>query len=71
MISGTHRLGNSLALLSENYVIPNSSGNTSFFGIHGIRILSPKNSFDIGAIIIPNIAADIPALPFVGYARSF
>ena len=71
MISGTHRLGNSIALLSENYIIPNSYGNTSYFGIHGIRVLSPKNSFDIGAIIIPVIADFIPALPFIGYARSF
>ncbi len=71
MISGTHRLGNSIALLSENYIIPNSSNNKGYFGIHGIRILSPKNSFDIGAIIIPAIADFIPALPFVGYARSF
>ncbi|MEY5042404.1 MAG: hypothetical protein RLZZ414_1968 [Bacteroidota bacterium] len=71
MISGTHRLGNSIALLSENYIIPNSSYYKGYFGIHGIRILSPKNSFDIGAIIIPVIADFIPALPFVGYARSF
>ena len=67
MISGTHRISKSIALLSENYVIPNSF----YFGIHGIRILSKKNSFDIGAIVIPEIAAAIPALPYVGYIRVF
>ena len=67
MISGTHRISKSIAILSENYVIPNSF----YFGIHGIRILSKKNSFDIGAIVIPEIAAAIPALPYVGYIRVF
>jgi hypothetical protein len=67
MISGTHRISKSIALLSENYVIPNSF----YFGIHGIRILSRKNSFDIGAIIIPEIGSVIPALPYVGYVRVF
>ena len=67
MISGAHRISKSIALLSENYVIPNSF----YFGIHGIRILSRKNSFDIGAIIIPEIGSVIPALPYVGYVRVF
>ncbi|OUU01308.1 MAG: hypothetical protein CBB92_03435 [Flammeovirgaceae bacterium TMED32] len=67
MISGTHRISKSIALLSENYVIPNSF----YFGIHGIRILSKKNSFDIGAIVIPEIGSVIPALPYVGYVRVF
>jgi hypothetical protein len=67
MISGTHRLSNGIALLSENYIIP----NVGFLGIQGIRIMSNKNSFDIGAIIIPQIMDFIPALPFVGYSRSF
>jgi hypothetical protein len=67
MISGTHRVSNVIALMSENYIIPNSG----FFGIQGIRILSNKNSFDIGAIFIPEIANYIPALPFVGYSRAF
>ena len=67
MISGTHRISKSIALLSENYVIPDSF----YFGIHGIRILSRKNSFDIGAIIIPEIGSVIPALPYVGYVRVF
>lgn len=71
MISGTHRLNTSIALLSENYIIPNSVDNSFYFGVHGIRIMSKKNSFDIGAIVIPEIMQYIPALPFVGYARSF
>lgn len=67
MISGTHRVSNNIALLSENYVIPTSF----YFGIHGIRILSKKNSFDIGAIVIPETTDEIPALPYVGYVRIF
>jgi hypothetical protein len=66
MISGTHRVSKGIALLSENYLMPNG-----IFGIHGIRILSKKNSFDIGAIVIPEIADFIPALPYVGYVRVF
>ncbi len=67
VLSGTHRISNNIALLTENYFLPESS----YFGIHGIRILSNKNAFDIGAIVIPEIADDIPALPYVGYVRVF
>lgn len=71
MLSGTHRISNVIALLSENYFFPNAFGDSLYFGIHGIRILSHKNSFDIGAIVIPAIVDFIPALPYVGYARAF
>lgn len=71
MFSGTHRVGNNVALLSENYIITNRYNETNYIGIQGIRILSPKNSFDIGAIIIPSIIDFVPALPFVGYSRAF
>jgi hypothetical protein len=71
MLSGTSRVSNSIALLTENYVFPNSIGDALYFGIHGIRILSRKNAFDLGAIIIPEIADAIPALPFAGYVRAF
>tara|TARA_X000001036_G_C20602508_1_gene775533 strand:- start:309 stop:1037 length:729 start_codon:yes stop_codon:yes gene_type:complete len=67
MMSGTHRISKSIALLSENYVIRDNF----YFGIHGIRILSRKNSFDIGTIVIPEIGEWIPALPYVGYVRVF
>ena len=67
MISGTHRISTSISLLSENYVIPNNF----YFGIHGIRIHSEKNAFDIGAIVIPDITEFIPALPYAGYVRAF
>tara|TARA_B100000768_G_scaffold181774_1_gene206360 strand:+ start:4118 stop:4957 length:840 start_codon:yes stop_codon:yes gene_type:complete len=66
MISGTHRISNSIALLSENYVLPNSF----YFGIHGIRLLSKKTSFDIGAMTLPLLGAVI-SLPFVGYVKVF
>lgn len=70
MLSGTIRISNGIALLTENYVLPSSSGTTNF-GIHGIRILNKYNSFDLGALHIPDIADAIPALPYVGYARAF
>jgi small nuclear ribonucleoprotein (snRNP)-like protein len=69
MIAGTHRLSNSISLLSENYILPSQeTGGTNFFGIQGIRILTKKNAFDVGAIVIPG--ATIP-IPFVGYAITF
>ncbi|MCF8374417.1 MAG: hypothetical protein K9H64_22540 [Bacteroidales bacterium] len=71
IISGTQRVSNSIALLSENYVFPNGNGDPEYFGIHGIRILSKKSSFDIGVIVIPAISDDMPALPFVGFVRVF
>lgn len=67
MLSGMHRAGNSIALLTENYLY----GSNYIFGIHGVRILSKRNSFDIGALIIPEIVGDLPALPYVGYVRTF
>lgn len=71
MISGTHRVSSSIALLTENYIFPNGSGEALYFGIHGLRILSEKNAFDIGVIVTPEISDVIPALPYAGYARVF
>lgn len=70
MISGTHRVSKSIALLTENYVIP-IIGDTIYFGIQGVRIMSAKNSFDLGALFSPEFSDFIPALPYVGYARVF
>ena len=64
MIAGTHRISNSIAFLTENYWV-----ETSSFGIHGIRILSKTNSFDIGMVIIPGEYGT--KLPYVGYAKAF
>jgi len=71
MIAGTHRIGNGIALLTENYIIPNTPDNSGYFGIQGIRLLFRQNSFDIGAIVSPVFSDEIPALPFVGFARAF
>ena len=71
MISGTHRVRNGLALLTENYIIPYSKDNSVYFGIQGIRLLFRQNSFDIGAIVSSSFFNAIPALPFVGFARVF
>lgn len=71
MVSGTHRVSNSIALLSENYVIPGSEVNSLYVGIQGIRIISRRSSFDIGVTVISNIVDEIPVLPFIGYVRMF
>ena len=70
MFSGTHRVSKSISLLSENYVLPNSLEGVSYLGIHGIRILSKNNAFDIG-LSFSSGASFLPSLPFVGYARAF
>lgn len=67
MFSGMTRVNNSIILLSENYVLLGQESST-YLGIQGIRLLSRKNSFDFGLIIIPG--AGIP-IPFIGYVRSF
>ena len=70
MLSGTHRVGNNVALLTENYFIPIGK-STNYTGILGLRVLAPKNSFDFGLIFGPGISVIIPAIPFIGYTRSF
>ena len=67
MLSGTHRVSNSISLLSENYLL----SDVPYFGIQGIRLMSKKNSFDFGLIVSPAFFEEIPALPYVGYVRVF
>lgn len=67
MISGTHRVSNSVSLLSENYLL----SDVPYFGIQGIRLMSKKNSFDFGLIVSPAFFEEIPALPYVSYVRVF
>ncbi len=78
VLSGMHRLGKSISLVSENYFASTGTQDTDefssglgTFGIQGIRIIGKKNSFDIGLIIIPEIVEYVPALPYVGYVRTF
>lgn len=71
MLSGTHRVSNSIALISENYFFPSGSGDGGYFGIQGIRIMSKKNSFDIGGFIFPQVLGITPAFPYVAYVRVF
>lgn len=70
MVGGMHRLSRSIALLTENYLIPNED-SLMYFGIQGIRILSRKNAFDVGVIVSPEFSDEIPVLPYVGYVRIF
>lgn len=69
MLSGTTRVSNSISILSENYIIPTSLTDVTFFGVQGIRILSKKNAFDIGALFFSG--GGLRPVPFVGYARAF
>ena len=70
-LSGQHRVANKLSIISENYFLPNDLAGDSYFGIHGIRLLSGKSSFDIGLLVIPSIAKFILGIPVVGYQRRF
>ena len=71
MVGGTHRVSNNIALLTENYLLPGGDEGTLYAGIHGIRILSRNNAFDVGVILGSVMDSEVPALPFVGYARAF
>jgi len=72
MANGTYRINNVISLLSENYIFPDGNADINYIGIHGVRILSKANVFDIGLIISPTIFSGFtPALPFVGYVRVF
>ncbi len=71
MASGIHRVSNSIAWMSENYIIPNSLGQYNLISVQGLRILSPKSSFDLGVFVLPNTGKLIQPIPFVGYAKTF
>lgn len=66
MLSGTSRISNYVALLTENYLLPGDE--SIYIGIHGLRIISRKNSFDFGVAFITD--AETP-IPYVGYVRTF
>lgn len=70
MFSGILRVGNNIAILTENYFFPNSIGENLSFGIHGLRILSHKSSFDIGGMVFPGLDG-VPLIPYAGYVRVF
>jgi hypothetical protein len=67
--SAFKRLTNGLALTSENYI--GTSGNGNYFGIQGVRLMSRRNSFDIGGMVIPGLDLAIPVIPYASYVRSF
>jgi len=71
MLSGFKRAGRTVGLMTENYFFNTEIEGTIYVGIHGLRLMSYKNSFDIGAVVISEIADEVPALPFVGYSRVF
>lgn len=71
MFSGTQRVSNSMALVTENYVF-NDSGTKYYHGVHGFRILSKDNSFDFGFLVSSEFSGEsIPSLPYVAYSRAF
>lgn len=67
MLSGTSRVNDNIALLTESYLVI-IDGTPMYLGIHGIRIISRKNSFDIGLILVQELGFP---LPFIGYVRNF
>jgi hypothetical protein len=70
-ISGSARISNSISFMSENYII-NADNDFGLLSLEGIRIMSKKNSFDIGLIFLGGDGdLTIAPLPFVGYQRSF
>ncbi len=68
-IAAHHRISNSIALMTENYILPPIDGDLFAIGIHGIRILSRKSAFDIGLITFPY--GFVTVLPFASYTRQF
>ncbi|MCK5782287.1 MAG: hypothetical protein KAH10_06830 [Flavobacteriales bacterium] len=67
LFSGTARVSNYIALLTENYILVDND-NPYYIGIQGIRVISKENAFDIGLMVLPEIGFPIP---FVGYVRTF
>ncbi len=71
LLAGTHRVSNGISLLTENYISSNQFTGINYFGIHGVRFLGKKNAFDLGLLVVDSLIDYIPALPYVGYSRSF
>ncbi|GAA4825788.1 hypothetical protein [Algivirga pacifica] len=70
--SGMKRVSRSIALVSENYIYTGELDDTSpYKGIQGIRIMSQKNTFDIGLLIVPEITDEILGIPYLSYVRYF
>lgn len=69
-ISGMHRVTNTIALIGENYLLPDDR-DIFYIGNYGVRFIGRKNAFDLGFIIVEELVSFIPALPFVGYVRQF
>ncbi len=64
--SGMKRISRSIILVTENFIPYSSSGD--YFGIHGCRVISKKNSFDFGLFLG---GVEIGEIPYIGYTRSF
>lgn len=72
-VSGFQRVGRSVGLMTENYLLPTGIGDVNYVGAHGVRIISPKNAFDLGLAVIPGAFSllGIPGIPVIGYSRKF
>ena len=71
IISGIQRVGKSMALFTENFIIPDGSGSTIYFGIHGFRIMSSKSAWDFGFTIFPDDEQDFLVFPLISFLRAF
>jgi len=68
ILGGQLRVSERIALLSENLIYPDGSGEVYPLGSFGIRILSPKGAIDLGFFAGEDIGAFIP---FASFAIKF
>ncbi|MDX1908210.1 MAG: hypothetical protein SF053_14335 [Bacteroidia bacterium] len=70
MASGTYRITDELAFLSENYLLGNGENGYTPISMVGMRIFTKRVAFDAGAIGFPTAEWVAPALPFFGFAMA-
>lgn len=71
MLSGTRRVSKKVALMSENFIAYDDSGNIFHTGIHGVRLISRNHSFDIGILTSSEWSVFDITIPYVSYTKSF
>lgn len=69
MISGIYRITRIVALMSENLIVSDDSGEVFHTGVHGVRLLSRRHSFDIGLMSSSSSSGFVA--PYVSYTKSF
>lgn len=73
-ISGMARVSRRIALVSENWIIPEVGDGGNYYGIlsYGIRFLGEKTSIDLAFINNPDIASEIViGIPWLDFVINF